>query len=347
MTATLRPPDCRNLVGLVQERERLSHTRLSVLLACPRKFSLRYEERLEPIRRKHALSLGSAFQKGVELQDPEAAILALKGWTLVDDSDLPEGKWVPPAEELRFYSQEDSDAHDVDCVIVRSAVELYMRRWPAPAGERREFEYVVRLRNPWTGAYSRTFDLHGYADGLEPWYPPGEIPLSAEAWTITENKLVGQVSPIKVKRLPLDRQLALERYAVWRVTGLPVVRVNYRWIKKPSIRRRAKESQADFLERLADDYREREDFYVHEENPEWITTEDLLRIEAELWEFAEMIRQHRRRGVPPRNTSHCTEYGGCDFLPICTGDRDAMSLYRVRPERTETLIEAAPEAEEA
>jgi hypothetical protein len=32
--------------------------------------------------------------------------------------------------------------------------------------ETREMEYLVQLRNPWTGAYSRTFDLKGYADGV-------------------------------------------------------------------------------------------------------------------------------------------------------------------------------------
>jgi hypothetical protein len=37
--------------------------------------------------------------------------------------------------------------------------------------ETREMEYLVQLRNPWTGAYSRTFDLKGYADGV--WTSPG------------------------------------------------------------------------------------------------------------------------------------------------------------------------------
>jgi hypothetical protein len=237
------------------------------------------------------------------------------------------------------------------------------------AGERREFEFKVQLRSPWTGAYSRTFDLLGYADGLvDPWavsdHPddrdlaPVQMPLE-----IIENKLVGQISAVKVQRLPLDRQLALERYGIWRATGRTVQRVHYRWVKKPSIKQRkgrelkdgsikGAETLDEFCERIAADYEERPDFYLHEEAPQFTTTDDLLRIEADLWEWAEDIRARMRRAsdgrrrVFDRNTSHCSEYAGCQFLAICTGDPDAMSLYQVRPKRSERG-DAVPEAEAA
>jgi hypothetical protein len=314
----LRPSDAENLAGQDTGREHLSHSRLNLFLACHEKYNLHYNERLEPVGGIEALSLGSAFQKAIEHQEPNIAALALDGWTI--DSA---GNALPPEDDLHFHTQEAEDKHRVNQAIVRAAAALYLRKWPAPIGERREFEFLVRLRNPWTGHYSRTFDLLGYADALE-----GEGPFK-----LTENKLVGRVDAVMVKRLPLDRQLALLRYGVWRATGRPVNVVHFRWIKKPSIKQRQKETVEKFCDRLAADYEEREDFYAYEPPASYITAADLLRIECELWTWAEQLRQLRRQRIYDRNTSVCSEYGGCKYLPICSGDPDAMSLFQTRPER--------------
>jgi hypothetical protein len=315
----LRPSDCENLAGQDTGREHLSHSRLNLFLACHRKYELHYEERLEPVGGIEALSLGSAFQKAIELQNPDYAPMVLDGYYKDD-----EGLWNPPAEPIHFHTQEAEDKHRVNQAIVRAAAALYLRKWPAPAGERREFEFKVRLRNPWTGHYSRTFDLLGYTDALE-----GEGPFK-----LTENKLVGRVDAVMVKRLPLDRQLALLRYGIWRAEGHPVSEVAFRWIKKPSIKQRQKETVEEFCDRLAADYEEREDFYAYEPPASYITAADLLRIECELWTWAEQLRQLRRQRIYDRNTSVCSEYGGCKYLPICSGDPDAMSLFQKRDPRT-------------
>ena len=70
---------------------------------------------------------------------------------------------------------------------------------------------------------------------------------------------------------------------------------------------------------------------------------DLLRIEAELWTWAEELRHARRAGVHARNTSTCGDYGGCPFIPLCVGDPDAMSLFQVRPEREPDVTTTAQE----
>jgi hypothetical protein len=49
-----------------------------------------------------------------------------------------------------------------------------------------------------------------------------------------------------------------------------------------------------------------------------------------LWEWADQLRHAKRHGVYPRNTSSCGDYGGCQFLDLCAGDPDAMSLFRRR-----------------
>jgi hypothetical protein len=215
----LRPSDATNLAGVETGRAHLSHSRIGMFLACHRRYELHYEERLEPVSRPAALSMGSAFQKAIELQDPGAGPLVLDGWEYHPETDA----WGGSPEPLHFHTQEAEDKHRINQAIVRAAAALYLRRWPSPVGEAREFEYRVRLRSPWTGRYSQTFDLQGFADGLID---------RSDAWLeLVENKLVGRIDQITVQRLPLDRQLQLGRYGVWRATGRPVNRVHYRWVK--------------------------------------------------------------------------------------------------------------------
>jgi hypothetical protein len=359
----LRPSDVENLAGQTTGRDHLSHTKISMFLACHQKFGHHYERRLERIDKRESLEMGKAYQKAIELQDPDVAPLVLDGytqgfecpngcedprpgwWSPGPEADKPPcancdapltRTWKPPAELPYFHTQEAQDKHEINKAIVRAAAALYLRKWPAPVGEQREFEFLVRLRNPWTGHYSRTFDLMGYADGLvdnDPRYNEHpEMPPGGQL-ELVENKLVGRVDSIMVQRLPLDRQLQLLRYGVWRATGRTVGTVHFRWVKKPSIKPRQKESIPEFCERLAADYEEREDFYAYEPPASYITSADLLRIECELWLWSEQLRALRRQRAFDRNTSHCSDYGGCDFIPLCAGDPDASSLYRVRPER--------------
>jgi hypothetical protein len=328
-TAVLRPSEAINLSGQDTGRDALSHTKLNTFLACPRRFELHYDKRLELISRPRHLSLGSAFQLGIEYQDPEVAARAV--WGLEPDGS---------GERIVSFTQQHEDRLHVDEAIVRGACALYLRTWPEQRGEAREVEYRVRLRNPWTGYPSRTFDLLGKADGVVDdggWDVLGdttgpELRL-AQPLELQENKLVGSVDPAKVQRLPLDRQIALSRYGLWRATGRLVRRVRYRWVRKPSIKQRQKETVEEFCARIGEDYVDRPDFYLHEEQPVFATTEDFLRIECELWVWAEQLRQFRRDALHPRNTSSCSDFGGCAFIPICTGDPDAMSLYRERPRR--------------
>jgi hypothetical protein len=101
-------------------------------------------------------------------------------------------------------------------------------------------------------------------------------------------------------------------------------------VKKPSIKQRQGETVDEFTDRLAFDYENREDFYSYEPPPSYITAADLLRIEAELWTWAEQLRALRRQRIYDRNTASCSDYGGCKYVPICSGDPDAEHLYHRR-----------------
>jgi hypothetical protein len=243
----------------------------------------------------------------------------------------------------RRYQHAYVDRLSVDVAIVESAAAAYLSRYyfedfqvlvdeSVPPGKMRavssmaEVEYLVRLRSPYTGAYSNTFDLHGRADGVTD---------HGAFLELAEDKLVGQIDAVSVKKTRGDRQLSLGAYALWRITGKPVRRVRKRFTKKPQIRQRKGESVTEFCERIRADYRERPDFYMHEETT-FRDAEDMLDVERSLWDWAEQRRAAARRGFWPMNTDRCHDWGGCDFLDKCFGGLDAEGLYRRKPERVTT-----------
>jgi len=70
-----------------------------------------------------------------------------------------------------------------------------------------------------------------------------------------------------------------------------------------------------------------------------------VRIEAELWQWAAQRRDAARARIFPRNSSHCHDYGGCPFLPLCVGDPDAPSLFKAR-EKSERRPSSPPATSE-
>jgi hypothetical protein len=257
----LRPSDQVNFAGQETGRHTLSQTRVGVWLGCHRKFELNYLKRLELVRRPRYFTLGAAFQKAIEYQDPEVGVRLLNGFEPCPDCDdgmektertLLSGELCLTCdgrryigEQLHFHYESDETEHRINEAIVRGAATLYLKKWPGGAGETREVEYRVRLRSPWTGAYSNTYDLLGYADGVIDRPMAADSPMTDEPpLEVIENKLVGRIERTQVLSLPLDRQLALERYGLWRATGRPVTRVWYRYIKKPSIQQVAKPTRA-------------------------------------------------------------------------------------------------------
>jgi hypothetical protein len=157
---------------------------------------------------------------------------------------------------------------------------------------------------------------------------------------LIENKLVGRITNFQVRKLVLDRQVTLGAYGLWRATGKPVTKIHYRYVKKPQIKQRQNETVDQFCSRIIADYRERPDFYCYEETL-FRTTEDMLRVECELWIWAEQLRNLRRQRIYDRNVSSCDDYGGCQFLgtaepatKACTEREGAIwprsAEYRIR-----------------
>lgn len=306
---TLLPPDLVNLHGEDTGREALSHTRIGMLLSCAQKFKWRYEDRLDPAVKRAPLEMGSAFAHALEVGDPQAGFELLMRSHADQQTLHGSNPWVT------VPSKEDAE---IAATTVLAASGAYLARF-GHADVQREVTIRSRLRNPETGAWSHTFDVQARIDGLA-----GD--------RLIEDKLLSRVDAVTPRRLMLDRQVTLGCYLHWRATGELIREVSYRITKKPGIKRRQSESHDEYLERLVTDYAERPEFYVHE----FLLTrthEDFERLEAELWAWAEQIRQARLRGTFPRNTGACTEFGGagCEYLALCAEEPGARSQFVERP----------------
>ncbi|UTI65587.1 PD-(D/E)XK nuclease family protein [Paraconexibacter antarcticus] len=299
----LRPADLQNLINEEPARPHLSYSSLSTFINCGRRYEFERVKRLEPMSKSDGLSMGTAFTKGLEAGSADAGAEVLSA--------------------APIFSRADEEKLQTDQAIVRAAITAYLLRYGSDHQGQREYGYRIRLRSPYTGAYSRTFDLLGYADGVID---------HGDHLELIEDKFVGKLDAATVRRVKLDRQVGLEAYALWRVTGKPVTQIRYRFTKKPSIKQRQNESVAQFCERVTQDYVERPDFYLVEESTTR-SPDDLLRLEAELWDWAEQLRSAGHRGFYARNTTSCTAYGGCPFMDLCSEGASALPLYRVRPER--------------
>jgi len=321
--AMIAAPECVNLEPATDAelgRGHLSTTQIGTLLACEQRWYWDQERRLRPAVRPVALSLGAAFATAVEHGDPDRGALALMDEWLRGSEEHGSNPWVvvPSREEAMEQA-----------AIVRGASRAYIGRYGSR--ELREQRMRVRIRNPLTGRPSVTFDLVCRVDGL-----------SDDASTLIEDKLVGQI-PRKAgemdRRLRLDRQLTIAAYCTWRTTGVLPSEIRYRMTLKPSIRQRQNESIEGYLKRVEADYAERPDHYLAEFTATR-TLEDFARLERELWRWAEQLRSARADGVWPRNTAACADFGGCRFLPLCSGEPGAAHQFVEREVKTQEVVAA-------
>lgn len=314
----LRHPEAVNLESQdTNGRAHLSHSSLKTFLACQQQYQFHYEQRLEPVVTARPLALGRAFAHALAHADPDVGEQLLREDAAREAEAAGGNPWItlPTEQEV-----------DVQATIVREAARAYLHRY-GQRGETREVEMRARIRNPVVGGrYSLTHDLVGRVDAL-----------SDDLATMSEDKLTGRVDQRSLAaRVRLDRQVMIGAYLVWRTTGAVVERVRYRVTLKPQIRMRKDETHALYLVRITAEYADQPKKYLFEEEAT-PTVEDFLRLERELWTWAETVRTARRDGTWPRNTAVCHDFGGCRFLAICSGEPGAEHQYRVREERPEAV----------
>lgn len=340
--------------------EILTHTKRRDFKNCNRYYLHRHLMHLSPRIQKRGRRKGSIF--GNMIFDVQDTNLRLTPGLLDDDTTLWEFILVgveKAYDELRESGLPVEVLEELDVEEIKMKVMVYAYIKKYGVDPRREIEFNLPLRNPRTGATSRAFRLGGKIDGATI-----VAPKTAE---IIEDKLVAQIQKVMIDRLPLDDQatgyvdafleMGWDARVAYRHTRWPQSEPRKEKIPpeftpggKPS---KAKyvppESNDEFLNRLLKDVMEdRPEFYFDEQHL-WFPYDHLDDFRRGRWGTAQQIlagqRTYRRVGnnLPilyeafPMNPSRCWEYGGCEFIPLCTKQEGAEDLYEFVPDNQELM----------
>lgn len=334
-------------------RELLTQTKIRDFKACRRLYFHRHEQHLElrgsrPGRRRgHAFGVAiwaalesldetEGVKRGEPGLQPEHANPALS----VSSSDPLDAAQLAIEQayaDLSPSSQDEADEMEFEQHALSCLVPAYLQRYPAR--QRRELEYRLPLYRPTDmhvhGAHtlatkdnlharSRTFDRAGKLDGLEI--------VSEGKCRLIEDKLVSQIDKLAIDRITLDMQTC--EYVDALLARGWQTEVLYRHTRWPSIRRKKDETNEQFMGRFAEDLLTREDWYFNETRVVF-PTDRLAEHRRMRWQVSKEILEARRGGIWYQTEQRCHEYGGCDFLPICTGREGAMDLYVTREDNPE------------
>ncbi|WP_054948953.1 PD-(D/E)XK nuclease family protein [Numidum massiliense] len=291
--------------------EILTHTRLQTRKNCPKADYWRNIRGLSPLKRKQSLSIGGAFHKGMETRSVQQAIDYLMRTSFAS-------------------SPEEVTEVETAKVIVEAMVSGALEQWKILGDGRAEIKFEIPIINPRTGHSSRKFRLAGKSDEL--------VQLEDGSWWVIEYKTAGQIGQAYVDRLDLDSQITTYIYGLQREFDITIDGVFYRVARKPSIRQTKKETLEQYRQRLIADYQNRPEFYFHEFQL-YRSQEDLQAFEDELWGFTQEYLFAKRSGIHYKNTSRCTEFGGCPYMPLCRGVEGAENLFRYEVQNPELLEE--------
>lgn len=304
--------------------ELLTQTKRRDFKNCRRFFFLRHERHLTTRWAKTGRRRGAAFAEGLyAARMPEP----------VEETLEAVYSEIEPRDQVMADDMEFEQA--VLLVLILAYIERYEQT------EQRELEFSHPLVNPSTGRSSRSFRRAGKIDGL--------IRTGQTDAILIEDKLVGALQEPMISRLPLDEQIL--EYVDALVANGWGVRVDYRFTRWPSIGLHKAKSFAtkpnipaetldEFSARLAADIRERPDFYFVQQLLVF-PKEALVEFRQERWDVAQDLLLTRRTGRWYKSPSRCTEWGGCEFLPLCSGEAGAEDLYVTIADNVELSEEVA------
>lgn len=290
----------------------ITNSRMKMHNDCPMREYLRYIECLAPKGRREPLMVGSAFHKGLEHWDIAPALAEL--------------------DRYQPASQEDQDRKDIMMATTEAMLKTYFERF-APFGEGFKPEEIFDLPiiDP-LGRQSRRWRLSGKMDGQY-------FDQDGNLWLVEYKTTGANDMEEYLRNLKLDGQVTLYLYALMRMTGQVPVGCIYRIVRKPNIRRSS--TQKNGLESVESYTRRIAEFYPGKaaagELDKWMIEEKVYRAPAEiiaftdeLWEFVQEWTWKNRRGIHRRNTNTCSDFAGCEYLPICLQEAGWQALYERR-----------------
>ena len=281
-----------------REKDIWTASRLKAYHTCPMKEALRYREKLAPISTRPALAFGTAIHKGIELWDIDAGLAAL---------------------QMPFpSSQEEADEQEIVKVTVEALLRGYMKVYAPFEDHEPEKLFMLPIRTP-GGRSSTSRVIAGKID---------DISHEMNGDWIVEYKTASRIDATYFDRLYVDTQITTYVDAAKRLGYMPLG-VIYRVLRKPQLKKSAKESLEQYLTRLEADISARPEFYFMEKRL-YRSTADLDAFERQLYHEVRMASENARKGHIYKHSTACSMYGRCEYLPLCMEEAGARSLFEYR-----------------
>lgn len=290
----------------------LSTTEQTCFRRCPREHHFAYNLRRRPFRKASALSFGTVWHAGQEAWWNTSGPLA--------------------AVRLALDVIAASDLDDYEKARCSAMMAYYHQRWWDDRVRYRvlgvEVPFLSPLRNPRTGAASRTFQLGGKLDLLVEDVETGRM-LIGEHKSTSES--IGEGSDYW-RRLRLDSQVS-NYYVGARVLGYSPAGCLYNVAVKPGLRPlEASETLKTKKDGTLRKGQRTEDETPDEFGERCLAKADAARVVvvrteaeelegmADAWGVARSIAETAKLGIYPRNPDACKRYGSyCPYYDVCSG----------------------------
>lgn len=278
--------------------DHLSYSSRRSLKTCPRKFWLQKHKGLESKTKSLGLLQGSYFSDKLEQH------YDIQGSRL-------------EASELEKTIEAATSKSAYDTLIIGKGIadmmfDRYIERYEEPGELHREIELCTPIPT------SELTD-DGYVDGL-----------SVDGSYFVEDKLLNgrYWTAANEEALALNAQVSGYFYGLHEA-GYDVRECRYRVQLKPSIYKRTGEDATEYLKRVEEKIDEKPDNYFRE----YILTRDEESLDdyvRDMVFYTGLYERMNRDGFFPKNDNACADYGGCEFLPLCTGKVNAMENLQIR-----------------
>lgn len=288
---------------------RVSNSKIGSLLSCPRKFKLSYIDGLSPISKSKALKIGEAVHWGIEHNTSNLDPFFSKG-SFRQSQEYTDDQYIAEAMVYGYLKNKDK------------ILEPYKKY--NIIEEIHELNLLVDLKSK---IFHKSHELNGIIDLIylvsyetdDGW---------KDGWIIIDYKTSSQ-TPNYDQYLP---QIYTYIYLVQKKFGLdiPILDIGIINIRKSGIRLRSKETPEEFRLRLRREYELNAENYLslHRYNPSSLNQEAIDDFVSNLTDQADYIEAVVQLDMFPKNLGSCNNYGGCEFLPICTKQAGALSLFK-------------------
>lgn len=316
--------------------EVLTHSKRAAFKNCRRYYYNRHVLHLERRDQAAGRRRGSMFGDCLlELQIAhEAGLIDEHGYDIETDTGLTQK--IVQMRLDRSYEEivegggrDDAAALEVEAVKVKAIVLAYVRTYGVD--KRREVEFSLPLINPATKRSSRRFKLGGKIDGVAKIEPRNGTMRA----TIIEDKLMGSIQRPQIEKLSLDHQTT--EYVDAFISKGWSAQVDYRITRMPGMNPKPPkeyktkadypgETLDEFFDRLSEDIDDKPDSYFYNQVLVF-PTDHLDDYRQGRWHEAQDIMQAEKQGRWYMNTTRCSDWGGCAFIPLCTKLPGADALY--------------------